>query len=39
MIGLVFMATRQVRQKNMQIALLAAVGVALVALTVLRALV
>ena len=38
-IGLVFMATRQVRQKNMQIALLAAVGVALVALTVLRALV
>ena len=38
-IGLVFMATRNVRQKSTQIWLLAAVGAALLALTVVRALV
>jgi membrane associated rhomboid family serine protease len=38
-IGLVFMATRNVRQKSTQIWLLAAVGAVLVALTVVRALV
>jgi membrane associated rhomboid family serine protease len=38
-IGLVFMSTRNVRQKSTQIWLLAAVGAALLALTVVRALV